>query len=610
MNAPARNVFAGALLLLALAVVVWFALQPSAATAPPTATATMHWREGNSQRYRLVVGSTVRLSGVGAASAEPMEQQVRGELVFRTLAVTPAGVTVGLRLSPVELRVGGVVGEPAGRALTVPFRVRFAPDGMPMEFAFPDEVDAPHAALLEELVRTFQLAVGDEAAWVARETHATGTYEARYERTATGDLRRTKLRYLADAASEASSPDLQVLAATASVALDPGADWIGSMDVDERLVRRDPSGVAIDVATTASLVLLPTAPAAAMATVDDWSFGSAATATGGAAVPLDRLQTGRTSHDLQAELDDVVADLDAMTEGRTVAIHRLRDLLRADARAADLLLAILRERELTDRTRADLYLAFELGGTTDAQASLCRIAGDAAWSPRDRTRALIALGGVACPDDATLSALWRATQDRSSAGAADRANTAILALGSLGRTMIEANRGDPATVRDGLLSAAWGAADPGERATLVTAIGNVGDRAVVPEVTPFLDDRAPEVRRAAAKTLGRLDGDAVATELAQRLGGERSSRVRAGLAAALLACATPAPAAMAAVREAVAGEPDEATRLDLARLLGRHLTTEPANRGVLQALLATETSNKVRQCIEDALRTVVTPPGG
>lgn len=611
MSAPVRETLAWIIVLLVVGALVWFVVRQPGTSAPPASTAPalrLQWREGATQHYRFVVGSTVRLSGSGAGGTEPMTQEVRGELELRTLAATPTGATVGMRLSPVELRVGGVVGDEVGRVLAQPFRVQFLPDGMPTAFAFPSAVDAPHAALLEELVRTFQLAVRDEPRWTVKETHGTGTYEACYERASGGELRRTKARYFASSTGDEMSADLRVGAATATVDLDPGVDWITRMDVDERLVRTDASGLTIEVATTARLQLLPVALAPA---ADLWQFTAGdAAATGRAAAPADRVLAGRTTDDLQAELHDIVADLDVMTEGRTVAIHRLRDLLRADARVADLLLTVLRERQLTDRTRADLFLAFELGATPAAQASLCRVIADAAWSQRDRTRALIALGGVSDPDEATLSAIWRATGNRSSAAAADQADTAILALGTIGNGMLAAKPGDYATIRDGLLSAAWGAIDPDERTMFVTALGNLGDLALVPEVVPFLDDRAAEVRRAAAKTLGKLGTEAVATELAQRLRHEASSRVRASLAAALGSCEAVSPAAMATAREAIVGEQDEATRLDLARLLRRHVATFPENREVLQTLLATEPSNKVRQCIEDALRAPVTAPGG
>ena len=37
---------------------------------------------------------------------------------------------------------------------------------------------------------------GDAASWTAREEHATGPYEARYERASDGAIRKRKLRYI------------------------------------------------------------------------------------------------------------------------------------------------------------------------------------------------------------------------------------------------------------------------------------------------------------------------------------------------------------------------------------------------------------------------------
>lgn len=589
-----RSAAAG--VVLAVAAATWFAGRT--AGAPPRALVdaapTLRWREGTSQQYRLVVDSTVRTGGMAAEHAPPIHQEVRGVLEFRTLAVGPEGATVGMRLSPVELRVGGVSGTDLARALEVPFRVRFDRTGEPRRFEFARDVDARRRSLLEELVRTFQVVVRGERTWLAEETHATGRYEARYEREDAARLRRTKTRYFA------AGPDGQsitVPAATATVQLAATADWIAGMVVDETLDARDESGVTFAVATHATLELLP---AGAVAAATAWTFPADAADDGGAA--------GRTSPigdrplgQLAADLAEILAALDAAREGRIVWIHRLRDLLRADQRLAALLLGQMRAQDFTDRTRADLFLALELGGTVEAQAALARVVADAAWQHRDRTRALIALGGVDAPTEASVSALWAAARERSSAANADLANTAMLALGTIGGRMPHGENAAYANLRDGLLSEAFGARHDGERAIAVLSLANTGDRTLGKELTPFLDDAAPDVRRAAAKAVGKLGDDDAIVGLALRLQHEPDSAVRAALAAGLSAGPATPPEVLTMARAAVGAETDEATRLALARCLGRNLAAHPDNEQVLRTLLASDASDKVRRYVGEVL---------
>jgi hypothetical protein len=311
-----------------------------------------------------------------------------------------------------------------------------------------------------------------------------------------------------------------------------------------------------------------------------------------AAVPTDQL--GR-------QLAEIVASLDASQQGRIDWVHRLRDFLQADPRVAALLLGILQQQELGDRTRAELLFVFELGATVEAQAALCRVVADPEWTRRDRTRALIALGGIETPTDASLTTLWAAARDRSSAAAKDQANTALLALGASASRMVGEHAAGYANLRDGLLSTAWGAQDPGERAIAVMALGNTGDAGLGAEVVPFLDDAAPEVRRAAAKTFGKLRQEDASIELGLRLEHEQSSAVRAAMAAAMVPCKSPPPAAMELVRTAIGRERDEVTRLELARFLGRNLAADPENGRVLRSLLESEQSKKVRRYLGQVL---------
>lgn len=608
MKTPSgREFWLVALLLLIAATLFWLCLLPRQATGsaiielPPL---SMQWRPGTVQHYRFIVDSLVRVQTDGVAATAPTSHNVRGVLAIKTLAIAADSVSVRMQLDPVELSVAGVVDSESSRALGCVFQVRCSPGGMPIDFAFPESIDPEQAQLLEQLVRTFQLEVRSECTWQAEESHGSGTYLASYRRVGVDQVERTKLRYVGPPAGAPAEVIVQVLAAEATVRLEPDLDWLRTSLVHEVLSTTTELGLTVVVTTDAELTKLCDAEVVA-ARVGRARAAPSNLKTEVALATADAQRrpaiTARPAAELAAELNELVAALDGLEDGRATLVHRLRDLLRADHRAPAMLLLILQQQELQVRTRANLFLAFELGGTAACQAALCQVAADMAWRRGDRTRALVALGGLAQPTDASLTALWATANTRSSEQARDHANTAALALGALGSRMDHSASADYAVLRGGLLAAALGARDDRARAIAILALGNTGDASLDEDVAQFLDDGAPGVRRAAAKALGKYGTEQTAVELMLRLRQEPSSGVRAAMAGALARCATAPPESMPIVREAIAGEQDDLARLGLARFLARDLAGHPDNVTALRQLLIVERSRQVRRFVGEAL---------
>ena len=579
-------VVAGVLLLAAtLLLLPWRAVAP----AIDAADGSLRWREGHSQRHRLTVDCTVQFGGDAAAHGPPVQQVLRGELAVHTLAVGADSVLLGMRLDPLEVRTNDQRSADDERLLGTPFRLRLRPDGAMLGAEFPAGVPATHAALLEELVRTFQVTVQDRERWTSRETHATGRYRADYERRAPEQLRRTKVAYEAGPVDDPARA-IDVPGSTAEITFGPDADWLASMRVDETLATRDASGIAFRSHTRAELVLLPAALATAAPAARFEFVATAPRQAGGAEATV--RQADVTPDELAAAIATILGELDRAREGRTTWVHRLRDLLRADDRTAALLLAALQAGSFAERTRADAFLAFELGGTEAAQQALTQVAAANAWNTADRLRAVIALGGVERPSAATLDALWQATQRRRDTNERELADTALLALGALGSSL--PRDASYTNLCDGLRAIAYGGADAGERSCALAAIANTGDAAMAPDVQPLLDAAEPAVRRAAAKAYGTLVPAAAAAEFGPRLGSERASTVRAAIAASLRSMPNHEPSVLAAVRSQLGQEVDASARLDLARCLGRHLD-DPANEAALRDVFARETLPQLRR---------------
>lgn len=567
----------------------------SVAPADDAGGGVLRWRQGHVQRHRLAIDCTVQFGGDAASHGPPVQQVVRGELSVQTLAVAADGVVLGLWLDPLEVRTNDQRSPDDERRLGTPFRLRLRPDGAMLGAEFPAGMPAEHAALLEELVRTFQVTVQSGAQWTSRETHATGRYRADYRRDGGERVRRTKVAYEAGPADEPTR-GIDVLGSTAEITFADDADWLASLRLDETLATRDASGLAFRSHTRAELVLLPPAPATTQRSAR-FEFVASAPLPQGTSEAIAR-QADVTQDELAAAIAAILGELDRASEGRTTWVHRLRDLLRADDRTAALLLAALHDGTFAERTRADVFLAFELGGTAVAQQALVQVTTANGWSTTDRLRAVIALGGVERPTAATLDALWQATQRRMDANGQELADTALLALGALGSSL--PRDATYTNLCDSLRALAYGGADVGERSCALAAIANTGDATLAPDVQPLLDASEPAVRRAAAKAYGALVPTAAATEFGPRLGSERASTVRAAMAASLRRTPSLEPAVLTAIRTQVVQEVDASARLDLARCLGRHLD-DPGNEAALRDVFARETLPQLRREIGELL---------
>lgn len=589
----------GATLLLALLAVLWLSGgssdEPVAlpSHAPPV---DLRWRVGSSQQYQVRVDSSMQMSTAGASATQAMRVHMLCVLDLLTLEASAEAALIGMQLSSIELQVGGNSDPETNQALAVPFRVRFASGGFPESFEFPAGVTAQHRSILENLVRMFQVTMHKGEAWVAQESNASGTYEAAYRRTSPSQVEKTKRHFV----GLPSAPVFAGADITSKEAfrIDPQRDWIVAMTVDETLRTKGQGGPVIEITNHARLELQPVAQATGA--LHNWTFVATVAPPVAEATkpPIPSLSREEAHRQILAELPA----LDVASEGRSLRIHRLRDLLRVDGALPAALLEAMKTQQLSDRTRADLYLVFELAGTEPAQAALASVIADTSWSEEDAMRAIVALAGVAQPSPDTITALWDTVESLPTSD--DRrqlASTATFALGSLGKAMNAAEDPDYSLLRDRLLSGALSIADTEQRTNFVHAVGNTRDASLAMDIVVLLDDAAPAVRRAAAQSLGMLGTDKVADELMSRFNQERSSSVRGAMAESLVTWTAPSAPAVASIGAAVRAEPDENTRYNMARFLGANLAKFPQNRSVLQDLLRTEQSRRIRQSVAEAL---------
>lgn len=603
-----------ALLLGAVGVLVWVVFLNEGTTQPePVADQSdslnddqlaaiplqMTWRNGNAQRYRISSNSSMQMQAT-VSGASSIQVDMTALLDVLILDVNADEVLTGMQLADVELLINHIMDADVNAALATPFRVRFATSGMPLKFEFPEGVSEEHRSLLENLIRSFQVSLDNEHAtadsWQVLESNGSGTYQAEYRRTGAASLEKSKRSFVVAAPGGFNWSSIQ---SSERITIDDSHDWLTEMTVEETLRSDGQGGPAMTVSNHASLHLQAGAQLALAH--DRWDFIAAQGSQSGARIdkPVPRISAAEA----RRRILQTVPELDNTKRGRLALIHRLRDLLRVDDSLPAVILEILQTQQLSDRTRADLYLALELTGNDSAQAALVSVVTDSSWSLRDGMRAIVALAGIKQPTAESLATLWQTAQNGFGGDRQQMASSAAFALGSIGSAMHRADNPDYASLRSDLLSNAGSSGDAYQRSVYITALGNTQDPALANDVAAFLNDPEPTVRRAAALSLGSLDTDQVADTLVSHYRAEDNMYVRGAITESLQSWTQPTDAAMSMFRQSIRTEVDEGVRYHLALLLAKNLKAFPENEPVLRNIMRTERSKRIREKVAEALAT-------
>lgn len=600
MNTRDKSVFTSVLLLVVLAGGIMFTrhIQHSSHT---TRTDTLHWQSGTAQQYQVQTNSQIQIATVKTGTVQTLQVQLQGVLDMQTLETSNNAAVIGMRFRSVDFLIGGKTDPATNQALTTPFRVRFVAGGIPESFEFPADIASKNRDILQNLIRMFQVSMHSDSTWTAREVDANGSYDAVYKRTSVNDIFKTK-HDLAGSTNNSLFKD-SVFQSKSVIRIGDQHDWIKEMLVDDTRNTKNLSDFNLKIQNHASIKLILEK---AQLSHSIWNFVASAALTDSA----DQNQTisRLTPEQARQQMLSVLGSLNTAEKDRIIWIHRLRDLLRVDSTLPDALLNELKAGQLSDRTQADIYLALEEAGNVAAQKALVSVISDPAWSQRHAMRAIVALAGIKEPTPETLSALWQAA-NRSQLHT-DRhrlVSTATYALGSIGGAMNAVNNPAYPALRaqleQGALTGGGSADDIEIRMNYVNALGNTRDKTLSNTLTDLLDDSAPSIRRAAALSLNTIGVDEAADKLLLRFNQEQNRSVRSAMVESLVNWSSPTQSALAGIAAQVRTEPYERARYYMAQFLGNHLDTYPGNRQVLQDLLRTEPSQRIRQSVADALAT-------
>lgn len=551
------------------------------------------WAPGLHRDCTLAFGTTI-------AGDPPFSISLEGS--WQTTVVDEAG---GRPIVRVELaRPLASVGSTAAPSpmldqLGRPWFLELDPSGRIEAAWFEPGVDREARDLLKTVASYLQHGPAREPIVERDEQDVTGTYRARYERPAPGQLIRIKERYLdVMTAQGAASPEElggpRVTESSARFELD-SSSW--------------PLRVAAEENLTVEIAQMDRPMSAAVNVQADCEAGPARSDLVGAfaaaqarlrrvaplAEPRDAAES-RAALDRQevggATFPELVAQLRSAPDkhGEAAVQRRLRALFSLEPSEAAGAAELLAGGSLATSGKKTLIAALTSSGSAEAQAVVVDYLASAR-DPELRQQALGSLGLSPTPTPATLAALAKIAD--SPADPLDR-STALLALGNA------AKRAADEEAVTSLLERLARATTPEEQTICLRALGNTGDPRALPALTAALGSPSSDVRAAAVSSLRLIEDDAVDPLLGQTLLEDADEGVRA--AAAFAATFRPLAAVLPLADEVLRTDEASRVRMAVVEMLSRRRAEDPACDELLAWAQANDADQGVREAAGRALQ--------
>jgi HEAT repeat protein len=487
-----------------------------------------------------------------------------------------------------------------------PFSFREDARGYLSGFAFAPGLPEETRSLLRQAVSLLQVVSPERARdrWQVRERDALGIFRATYERVDAAGLRlqKRKLEYLPQppGGGEAAIAR-QVIGSETALELGAGSGDLARAQGREVLHARGPGGLALEEATEFTVERadgadpFPAAFAELEAERDRPWEPDALAAPAAAPEP-----------EAPGSLEEAL---------RAFAARRGRDLaaaeaavtawLRAHPGAPRALVAYLdacsrgERKELDAAAQAALFRLLAGAGTPESLEALLDAATNAGHDARTRKLAVAHMDQVPVARVEQVDALLALSErERAVPGGGDLARRALLVTGALGHREV----GPPevsARVVEALQARLAAAPDAASRRTAVLAMGNCGDPRLAGSLERALADADPDVRATAAHAFRRLDAAEAVPRLLARYHEERAPEVRAALVRTLGRHAgrddvlTWARAELLAARDA----PSLLALVALVELVGSTAARSPASAAALRELLARRPGREVERAV-------------
>jgi len=574
-----------------------------------------NWAPVAEQQYRLTITSDVRLVLPGSDIPQTIVQQVAGTLNMKVFDREESQIHVGFQLVHPAYTLNNQTDQTLQKALEAPFVVTFDQLGRPLSFHFPEALQRTERIILEESIRTFQVVLPKEGriSWTATEKHATGTYLAQYRLREDSSIEKKKARYtdIAMSSGDDQPTKARVTRSSSKSWISPDITWIQTAKVHEALTLSSESGLSTKSVMTAELDIISDFQEmedSALSRAADWEEMLLAYAPEVPAADSqeadDKAAVSATAYlTTKARLAGLIEQLNTGEKSQRIPLlNQIEKALQADPDLAYWLVEQIEQPGMTGATDAWLIHLLERSGTPQAQEALVMVMDDPYYRTWNRVRAIVALGGVENPTEEVIASLVNTSQNRDGADAEDMANAALLALGSIGKTLTESDPQQAELIRDDLIATLEGARDPSEAGVALKAMENMGDPTLDETIAPYLQDDAPFVRSAAARALGRLKGEENLDLLTDQLEVEENRVVRAAIIAGMADNGGATQRSLQTVNDMVLKETEAGARFHMTKYIGDNLADFPEGKRTLQILALKDPSSRVRTHARSVLR--------
>jgi len=573
-----------------------------------------HWSQGAEQQYQLAIATDIRLLLPGSKTPQTIVQHVSGTLNMKVFELIDGQIHVGFQFAKPAYSLNNQTDDFLQKALEAPFVVTFDSLGRPLSFHFPEVLQRTERIILEESIRTFQMVLPEKgrASWTVTEKNATGTYVAQYRLQEDSSIEKTKNRYtdLAMSSGDDQPAEARITRSSSVSRISPDIVWIAHAVAHEVLTLSQGSGLSTKSAMTAKLKSVSITPDLAendLFKTQNWEEMLLAFTpqipepdiegtAGEAASTADPLT-------LKMQLAGLIEQLNNGEKNQRIPLlKQIEKALEADPDLAFWLIGQIEQQGMTGATDAWLVHLLERSGSPQAQEALVMVMDDPYFRTWNRIRAIVALGGVENPTEEAIASLVNITQNRDDADAEDMANAALMALGSIGKTLMESDPQQADLIREELIATLDETRDVSETGMVLKAMENMADPALGEVISPYLQDDALFVRSAAARSLGRLKGEENLDMLTDQLAVEENRVVRASIIAGMVDNGNATQQSLNLVNDMVLKETEAGAHFHMTKYLGGNLADFPEGKRTLQILALKDPSSRIRTHARSVLR--------
>lgn len=459
--------------------------------------ALRQWSEGDSFLYDL--DTTRGMATIMASqSKQELKYHVVGQLRITVMGKGDHGVRLRADVLPRSVNVQPQTDRNAEKLVTGTVYVRANTKGAFEEFSYSREVPVESRILLKAIVSSFQMTVpsAPPSNWQVVEADPSGQYNATYRVSDANTIEKSKTQYIRTRGPAGFMPLQKGTNLMVQSAVKFGIDssgWPKSLSENESLeVSMQKMRMVATTKSEATLVGIEKHPEWMGAFPGDVESDTVSEKEA-FALAKQQADTGIVGG---RSFGTITKELQATdSHARNQAQGRMSAMLRVEPSAASKVTQEILHGEGDANSKSRLIGSLGSAGTKEAQDELVRLM--EMDKGEYRVEAAAVLGRTKNPTASSAEAL------KSASASTDKnlASTAILAEGTMIRTMNSEKSGDTTDAVQSLIEKLANASTEDEKYIYIEALGNTGDIRTMAAITPYLKHDLVSLRAAATGAL-------------------------------------------------------------------------------------------------------------